>query len=76
MVEFGQLAFGLFMVLGGALVAIDHPVVDWLNRWMKSWGTTQGPEDIEMNENAAFVGFVVGVLTVVMGLIVVLEAAT
>lgn len=74
MVEFGQLAFGVFMVLGGALVAIDHPIADWLNRWLKSWGTTQGPEDIEMDDNAAFVGFIVGSLTVVMGLIVAVDA--
>jgi len=74
MVEVGQLAFGVFLVVAGALLAIDHPVVDWLNRWMKSWGTTQRPEEIEMNENAAFVGFVVGSLSVLVGLLVVVDA--
>ncbi|QKY19926.1 hypothetical protein B4589_005840 [Halolamina sp. CBA1230] len=74
MVEFGQLAFGVFMVLGGALLAIDHPIVDWLNRWMKSWGTTREPEDIEMDENAALVGFVGGAFTVIVGLMVVVDA--
>ena len=74
MVEFGQLAFGVFLILGGALVAIDHPIVDWFNRWMKSWGTTQRPEEIEMNENAAFVGFLVGSFTVIVGLIAVVDA--
>ena len=74
MVVVGQLLFGLFLVLGGALVAIDHPAVDWLNRWMKSWGTTQRPEEIEMSDNAAMVGFLTGSFTVIVGLIAVVDA--
>lgn len=76
MVEFGQLAFGVFLILGGALVAIDHPIVDCFNRWMKSWGTTQRPEEIEMSDNAARVGFLTGRFTVIVGLIAVVDAVT
>jgi len=74
MVELGQLAFGAFLIVGGALVAIDHPVVDWLNRLSKAAGTTQQPSDIEMNESSRMVGFFVGALTIVVGLMLVAVA--
>lgn len=73
MADIGQVAFGVFLIFGGALVAIDHPVVDWLNRWLKSTGTTQRPEAIEMDDSAALVGFLVGSATVVGGLLLVVD---
>lgn len=74
MVEIGQAAFGLFLLVGGALLAIDHPAIDWLNRWLTSAGTNQRPADIEMDENAAFVGFLVGSVTVIAGLMLIADA--
>ena len=74
MVEVGQVAFGAFLIVGGALLAINHPTIDWLNRWLKSAGTTQGPADIEMDENSVLVGFLVGSLTVIVGLMLVADA--
>ncbi|MFW5911236.1 MAG: hypothetical protein ACOCSD_06465 [Halolamina sp.] len=74
MVESGQLAFGVFMAIAGVLLAIDHPAIDWLNRWLKSTGTTQQPEEIETDETSAVVGFLVGSGSVVVGLLLVAEA--
>lgn len=74
MVVLEQFAFGVLLVIGGVLLAIDHPVVDALNRFLKAAGTTQRPSEIEMDENAAFVGFLVGSLTVIVGLLLVADA--
>ncbi|WP_435114872.1 hypothetical protein [Halolamina sp. C58] len=73
MVAVEQVLFGVFLAVGGVLLAIDHPAIDWLNRWLKSAGTTQQPSEIEMDDNARLVGFVVGSLTVVVGLLLVVD---
>lgn len=75
MAEVDQILFGVFLTLSGVLLAVDHPVVDWLNRYLTSAGTTQGPSDIEMDDNARLVGFVVGSLTVIVGLLLVVDGA-
>jgi len=74
MVAVEQILFGVVLAVGGALLAIDHPAIDWLNRWLNSAGTTQRPSEIEMDDNARLVGFVVGSLTVVVGLLLVVDA--
>lgn len=74
MVVLGQLAFGGFLVFAGVLLAIDHPAVDRLNRYLTASGTNQRPSEIEMDENAELVGRVVGALSLVMGLVVALDA--
>jgi hypothetical protein len=74
MVAIGQLAFGVALILGGALTAIDHPVIDRLNRWLKATGTSQHPSDIEMDETAALVGFIVGTFVILAGLLIVADA--
>ncbi|WP_049981973.1 hypothetical protein [Halolamina rubra] len=74
MVVLGELAFGVALVVGGVLLAINHPAVDWLNRYLKASGTTQRPSEIEMDENAELAGRVVGALTLVMGLVILVDA--
>ncbi len=74
MVAVGQAVFGVVLVLGGALTAINHPVIDRLNRQLKATGTTQRPSDIEMDETADLVGFIVGMCVCLAGLIVVAVA--
>lgn len=70
----GKAIYGVFLILGGALLAINHPVIDWLNRWLKASGTSQRPSDIEMDETSELVGFVVGAFAVLLGLILVVQA--
>ncbi|NHX37906.1 MULTISPECIES: hypothetical protein [Halolamina] len=74
MVVPGQLAFGGFLVSGGVLLAIDHPAVDRLNRHLKASGTSQRPSEIETDGNAELVGRAVGVLTLVTGLLIAVDA--
>ena len=74
MVEVGQAVFGVFIILGGVLTAVNHPVIDWFNRWVKSVGTTQRPSDIEMSELSIGLGRILGTLVALFGLILVVTA--
>jgi len=74
MVEVEQAVFGVFLILGGALTAINHPVIDWFNRWVKSVGTTQRLSDIEMSTLSIGLGRIVGTLVVLFGLLLVITA--
>lgn len=70
----GKAVFGVLLILGGSLLAINHPVDGRLNRWLKASGTTRRPSDIEMNETSDLVGAIVGAFTVLTGLILVFQA--
>ncbi|WP_247730018.1 hypothetical protein [Halovivax limisalsi] len=64
------LGFGAILVIGGSLSAVDHPVIDWFNRWVKSVGTNQRPSEIEMSRPSVLVGRVVGTPLVVGGAVI------
>jgi len=73
-VEIEQAIFGIFLIIGGVLTTINHPVVDWFNRWVKSVGTTSHPSDIEMSTYSIELGRIVGALVALFGLFLVITA--
>jgi hypothetical protein len=74
MIEGGQAVFGVFLFLGGVLTAINHPVIDSFNRWVKSVGATQRSSDIEMSELSIWTGRITGTLVALFGLFLVVTA--
>ncbi|MEE6211340.1 hypothetical protein U3A55_14430 [Salarchaeum sp. III] len=63
---FGLVA-GSLVIVFGVLSLLNHPVIDVLNRWMKSWGTTQRTRNVELNDLSVAITRIVGFVLVVLG---------
>jgi hypothetical protein len=74
MVALGDVVLGAFFTLAGGLAAVDHPVVDWVNRTVKAAGTTRRASEVEMSAVAVAVGRVVGLAMMVFGVALVVSA--
>lgn len=72
MVEFKPIVFGGFLILGGVLSVINHPIINEINRWLKSTGTTQRPSDFEMSETSVLTGRILGTVVAVAGVVIVI----
>jgi hypothetical protein len=70
MVEIASVVFGGFLILGGTLTAINHPIIDGINRWLKALGTTQRPSDFEMSKTSVMTGRILGITVAVIGMVI------
>jgi len=58
--EITPVVSGGFLILGGTLCMNERPIIDGIDRWLNSTGTTQRPSDFEMGETSALAGRVLG----------------
>lgn len=73
MVVLGEVLLGVFFVVAGGLAAVDHPVVDWINRTVKAAGTTRRASEVEMSTVAVAVGRIIGLAMMVFGMALVVS---
>ncbi|WP_284013071.1 hypothetical protein [Halobaculum litoreum] len=68
MVDALRIVAGAILVVGGGLAVVNHPLVDRFNRIVKSMGTKQTPDDIEMSETSILIGRLGGAVIVLYGI--------
>jgi len=73
MAEIAPILFGAFLLLGGTLSAINHPIIDSINRGLKSMGTTQRASDIQMSQTSVLIGRLLGSAVALVGLLILFD---